>query len=95
MLKDAVDYGASVPTLLDTEIDEDEDAAAAAAGAASTERLGQLYRAGEWRSLKTTKKKRKMRRAIDRRFDGDPARRTRDYHLHDDDDDTFGFGFGW
>lgn len=32
-----------------------------------------------------------MRRAIDRRFDGTPERRTRDYHLHDDE---YGYGGG-
>ena len=82
IIKDAVDNGASVDPESDEDEDEDEDAAA------STDRLRQLYHAGEWRSLKTTKKKRKMRRAIDRRFDGTPSRRTRDYHLHD----PFGYG---
>jgi hypothetical protein len=84
MIKDAVDNGASVQSDDD---DEDDDEGAAAAATSSNERLDRLYYVGEWRSLKTTKKKRKMRRAIDRRFDGDPARRTRDYHL-------FGGGFG-
>jgi hypothetical protein len=42
-------------------------------------------RASEWKSLPTTKKVHRMRRAIDRRFDGTPERRTRDYHLYDDD----------
>ena len=49
---------------------------------------GRGRRCAVGRSLKTTKKKRKMRRAIDRRFDGTPSRRTRDYHLHD----SFGYG---
>mmetsp|Transcript_22091 Transcript_22091/g.33270 ORF Transcript_22091/g.33270 Transcript_22091/m.33270 type:complete len:323 (-) Transcript_22091:96-1064(-) len=53
-------------------------------------------RASEWKSLPTTKKVHRMRRAIDRRFDGTPERRTRDYHLHDsDDDDSYGRGYGY
>ena len=40
-----------------------------------------------------------MRRAIDRRFDGSPERRTRDYHLYDNDGDDssydgYGGGYG-
>jgi len=38
-----------------------------------------------WNALASTKKKHKMRRGIDRRFDGDLSMRTRDYHLYDDD----------
>ena len=41
----------------------------------------------EWGSLATTKKVHKMRRAIDRRFDGELHLRTRDYHLRDDWDE--------
>jgi hypothetical protein len=52
-------------------------------------------RASEWKSLPTTKKVHRMRRAIDRRFDGTPERRTRDYHLYDDDDDSYGGGGGY
>lgn len=33
-----------------------------------------------------------MRGAIDRRFDGTPERRTRDYHLYDDSDDSYDGG---
>ena len=44
-----------------------------------------------WGSKPDTRKKHRMRRAIDRRFCGSPGRRTRDYHLRDDD----GFGWGW
>ena len=40
----------------------------------------------EWKSLDTTKKRHKMRRAIDRRFDGSPSRRTRNYGSDDDGD---------
>lgn len=49
-------------------------------------------RASEWKSLPTTKKVHRMRRAIDRRFDGTPERRTRDYHLYDDD--SYGGRYG-
>ncbi len=49
-------------------------------------------RASEWKSLPTTKKVHRMRRAIDRRFDGTPERRTRDYHLQYDSDDSYGGG---
>mmetsp|Transcript_24785 Transcript_24785/g.35469 ORF Transcript_24785/g.35469 Transcript_24785/m.35469 type:complete len:322 (+) Transcript_24785:42-1007(+) len=52
-------------------------------------------RASEWKSLPTTKKVHKRRRAIDRRFDGTPERRTRDYHLQYDSDDSYGGGFGY
>ena len=52
-------------------------------------------RASEWKSLPTTKKVHRMRRAIDRRFDGTPERRTRDYHLQYDSDDSYGGGFGY
>ncbi len=52
-------------------------------------------RASEWKSLPSTKKVHRMRRAIDRRFDGTPERRTRDYHLHDDSDDSYGGGYGY
>src|SRR5690606_7588377 len=36
-----------------------------------TDRLAVVYQAGEWKALPTTKKKHNMRRAIDRRFDGE------------------------
>ena len=39
-------------------------------------------RASEWKSLPTTKQVHHMRRVIDRRFDGAPKRRTRDYHSY-------------
>jgi len=39
----------------------------------------------EWKALPSTKKTHKMRRAIDRRFDGALHLRTRDYHLYDDE----------
>ncbi|KAL7552132.1 hypothetical protein ACHAWF_015341 [Thalassiosira exigua] len=48
-------------------------------------------KASEWQSLSTTKKVHRMRGAIDRRFDGTPERRTRDYHLYDDSDDEYGY----
>ena len=41
-----------------------------------------IDRASEWKDLPTTKKVHRERRAIDRRFDGTPERRTRDYHLY-------------
>ena len=63
-------------------------------GAASGTKLDNYVknRASEWKSLPTTKKVHRMRRAIDRRFDGSPDRRTRDYHLYDDSDDEYGYG---
>ena len=47
-----------------------------------------INRASEWKSLPTTKKVHRMRRAIDRRFDCTPERgtRTTDDHLYDSDD---------
>jgi hypothetical protein len=54
-----------------------------------------IDRASEWKDLPTTKKVHRERRAIDRRFDGTPERRTRDYHLYDSDDsDEYGRGGG-
>jgi hypothetical protein len=54
-----------------------------------------IDRASEWKDLPTTKKVHRERRAIDRRFDGTPERRTRDYHLYDSDDsDEYGRGRG-
>jgi hypothetical protein len=51
-------------------------------------------RASEWKSLPSTKKVHRMRRAIDRRFDGTPERRTRDYRMYDEygdsDEDSYG-----
>ena len=56
-------------------------------------RLATLFsRKAEWSGLASTKKQHKMRRAIDRRFDGPKHRRTRDF----DSDDDFGYGgFGF
>eukprot|EP01083_Nonionella_stella_P049235 131282_1 len=51
-------------------------------------RLKHLFGLKEtWNALPTTKKKHKMRRAIDRRYDGELHLRTRSYHLEDD--------YGW
>ena len=38
----------------------------------------------KWAALPNTRKHHRMRRAIDRRFNGPPERRTRSYHLFDD-----------
>ena len=64
-------------------------------------KLAQLVKdnASAWQGLATTKKVHRMRRAIDRRFDGSPERRTRDYHLYDNDGDDssydgYGGGYG-
>ena len=66
-------------------------------GAPSGTKLSHIVkeRASEWKSLPTTRKVHRMRRAIDRRFDGTPERRTRDYHLYDDDDSYGDGGFGY
>ncbi|KAL7539180.1 hypothetical protein ACHAXR_009069 [Thalassiosira sp. AJA248-18] len=58
-------------------------------GVPNVDKLAQLVkdRASEWKNLPTTKKVHRMRRGIDRRFDGSPDRRTRDYHLRDSDDE--------
>jgi hypothetical protein len=37
-----------------------------------------------WKNLSTTKKEHRMRRTIDRRYDGSPSRRTRDFGDNDD-----------
>ena len=47
-------------------------------------------RATEWKKCPSTKKVHRMRRAIDRRFDGTPERRTRDYDDYDSYDDHDG-----
>jgi hypothetical protein len=49
-------------------------------------------RASEWKNLPTTKKVHRMRRAIDRRFDGTPERRTRRFSS---DEDSYGDGYGY
>eukprot|EP01083_Nonionella_stella_P049233 131279_1 len=50
-------------------------------------RLKHLFGLKEtWNVLPTTKKKHKMRRGIDRRYDGELHLRTRSYHLEDEDD---------
>jgi hypothetical protein len=41
-------------------------------------------KASAWENLPTTKKEHRMRRTIDRRFDGSPSRRTRDFGDNDD-----------
>ena len=41
-------------------------------------------KASAWENLPTTKKEHRMRGAIDRRFDGSPSRRTRDFGDNDD-----------
>lgn len=48
-----------------------------------------IDRASEWKNLPTTKQVHRRRKAIDRRFDGTPERRTRDYHLYDSDDNEY------
>jgi hypothetical protein len=90
MLKDAVDHGVGAPHLPSEEEAELESGAVGARLAAGRERLATLFkeRKAEWSGLASTKKKHKMRRAIDRRFDGPKHRRTRDFG--DSDDDSYG-----
>ena len=53
------------------------------------DRLAPLFEDSDaWTSLPSWKPKHKMRRGIDRRFDGPKHLRTRDY----DSDDCFGYG---
>jgi len=50
-------------------------------------RLLALYESGGWRSLPSTAKKHKQRRAIDRRFDGPKHLRTRDFGSDESDEE--------
>lgn len=86
LVKDAVDHGCDAPheasateAALDDGVVVGHDAGRA--------RLAALFgRPAEWSSLATTKKAHKMRRGIDRRFDGPKNRRTRDF-LDDEEGD--------
>lgn len=55
-------------------------------------RLTDLAAKNDWKSCPCTVKKHRMRRCIDRRFDGPKHLRTRDFGS--DSDDSFGGGFG-
>lgn len=93
MLKDAVDYGFHAPH--EPSEEEDELKTGTDIGSqviAGRARLGALFttRKAEWSGLASTKKKHKMRRAIDRRFDGPKHMRTRDYSSDDG-----GYGGFW
>ena len=96
MIKDAVDHGVGSPHLpsdeekeLQSEHGEDIVGGDVTTGRA---RLATLFssRKAEWSGLASTKKHHKMRRAIDRRFDGPKHLRTRDFG--DDSDDGYGYG---
>ena len=77
--------------LMFTQEEDELDATAGEQVCAGRVRLGALFsdRKAEWSKMESTKKKHKMRRAIDRRFDGPKHRRTRDY---DSDDSMGGMG---
>lgn len=55
------------------------------------QRLSQLVASGDWKACPCTVKKHRMRRCIDRRFDGPKHLRTRDFSS----DSECGFGFGF
>ena len=96
-MKDASDnlrgaeHNSSLPGVLYDPNDKDFDDCNPkdAKGVPNGNKLAQLVRdrAAEWKALPTTKKVHRMRRGIDRRFDGTPERRTRDYHLRGSDDE--------
>ena len=96
-MKDAADnmrgaeYNSSLPGVLYDPNDKnfDDRNPKDAKGVPKGTKLAQLVkdRASEWKTLPTTKKVHRMRRAVDRRFDGTPERRTRDYHLRGSDDE--------
>ena len=91
MIKDAVDHGIDAPHQASEE-EKEADLHADVVGAqiaAGRTRLASLFRdrKAEWSILASTKKKHKMRRAIDRRFDGPKHRRTRDYSDSDEGED--------
>ena len=89
MLKDCVDHGAPRPHEASDE-EAELGATLPAAVAAGRARLAPLFaNTGAWASLPSWKPNHKMRRAIDRRFDGPKHRRTRDY---DSDCGFFGGG---
>jgi hypothetical protein len=78
--------------LYDTESEYDEplvDAEGVPSGAALAKLVKE--KATAWQDLETTKKEHTMRRGIDRRFDGDPSRRTRRFSSDEEDEgDEYG-----
>ena len=93
MIKDAVDHGVSAPhiaseeeTALEAEA-EDEGTLIGDELVLGRARLGELFtgRKAEWSALTSTKKKHKMRRLIDRRYDGPKHLRTRDFGDSDEE----------
>ena len=103
MLKDAVDHGVNAPHKASEEEVELGTGVIGVQLAAGRVRLAGIFdeRKPEWSRLASTKKKHKMRRAIDRRFDGPKHLRTRDYGSDSDDYSGSGgwgggeFGFFW
>lgn len=93
MIKDAVDHGVDAPHKASEEEEELGEGVVGVRVAAGRPRLSTLFdgRRAEWSGLASTKKKHKMRRAIDRRFDGPKHLRTRDFGS--DDEDGYG-GYG-
>jgi hypothetical protein len=82
-IKDASDNGAALAGPLGADENDEEDCE----GAPTADALARIVAEKAWVPLPTTKKVHRMRCAIDRRFDGSPDRRTRDYHLNDSSDD--------
>lgn len=89
IIKDAVDAGLKKPHAASeqeqtcgffspSESDEQEKR--------GRQRLRELFASRRWAGLPSTKVKHIMRRCIDRRYDGDEDRRTRDYHCERYDD---------
>lgn len=83
MIKDAHDHGAKRPQVAAP--DEHIPGAISEVVRRGRTRVAQLVaRRGAWEALPTTKKVHRMRRAIDRRFDGPLHRRTRDPAMFED-----------
>lgn len=84
MLKDAVDHGVAkphLPSAEETELEAEQPGVVGEDVATGRARLAALFtnRQADWSGLASTKKKHKMRRGIDRRFDGPKHLRTRDF----------------
>lgn len=99
MLKDAHDNGVSHPEVphesepqLLAQLAEKSATSISSTLTRGRRRLSALEAAGAWKSFPCTVKKHRMRRCIDRRFDGPKHLRTRDYGS--DSDDGFGCGLG-
>jgi len=89
MLKDAQDNGVKSPHVAhpsEQEVVAREKAPVRAAVAKGRARLADLASKEDWKKLPCTVKTHRMRRCIDRRFDGPKHLRTRDFGSDSDDD---------